>query len=105
MAENVFAAVTETFLDPIFVPVRFETNRETRMAQLVVPGLGEFRAEPIRNPVTGEEHRAIIKLPNGFEYKEAEMANAVSMHATVGDKALKNQNSYAQLCAVEWNNS
>jgi hypothetical protein len=102
---EVFAAVTETFLDPIFVPVQFETNRETRTARLVVAGLGEFRAEPIRNPVTGEEHRAIIKLPNGFEYKEAEMANAVSMHATVGDKTLRNQNSYAQLCAVEWSNS
>jgi hypothetical protein len=105
MPWEIFASVTETFLDPLFIPIGFETNRETRIARLKAPGLGEFRAEPIKNPITGEEHRALIKLPNGFEYKEAEMANAVSMHATVGDKALKNQNSYAQLCAVEWSNS
>ena len=54
--------------------------------------------------MTGEEHRAIIKLPNGFEYKEAEMGNTVMMNATVGDKKMKNENSYAQLAAVEWSN-
>lgn len=103
MPWEIFASVTETFLDPLFVPIEFDTNRETRIARLSVQGLGEFRCEPIRNPITGEEHRALIKL-NGFEYKEAEMANAVAMQATVGDKTLRNQNSYAQLCAVEWSN-
>ena len=104
MPWEIFASVTETFLDPLFAPIQFEIDRERRIARLSVPGLGEFRAEPIRNPVTGEEHRAIIKLPNGFEYKEAEMANAVAMQATLGDKSLRNQNSYTQLCAVEWSN-
>lgn len=32
--------------------------------------------EPIRNPVTGETYRASIKLPNGFEFREAEMASS-----------------------------
>lgn len=105
MPWEIFAAVTETFLEPLFAPIQFETNRETRIARLTAPGLGEFRSEPIRNPMTGEEHRALIRLPNGFEYKEAEMANAVMMHATVGDKTMRNQNSYAQLCAIEWSNS
>lgn len=104
MPFEIFASVTETFLDPLFSSIEFDTNRETRIARLSVPGLGEFRSEPIRNPVTGEEHRAIIKLPNGFEYKEAEIANAVTMHASVGDKRMRNQNSYAQLCAVECGN-
>lgn len=105
MPWEIFASVTETFLEPIFVPILFEADRERRVARLSVPGLGEFRSEPIRNPVTGEEHRAIIKLPNGFEYKEAEMANAVVMRATVGDKQLRNENTYAQLAAVEWANA
>jgi len=52
----------------------------------------------------GQEHRAIIKLPQGFEYKEAEMGNTTLMRATVGDKKLENRNSYAQLAAVEWTN-
>jgi hypothetical protein len=104
MPWEIFAAVTETYLDPMFIPIEFETDREARMARLRAPGLGEFRIEPIKNPVTGEPHRALIKLPEGFEYKEAEMGNAVSMQATVGDKTLKNQNSYAQLAAVNWSN-
>ena len=35
----------------------------------------DTNVEPIRNPVTGEEHRARVALPNGFEYREAEFAN------------------------------
>ena len=33
----------------------------------------EARGEPIRNPVSGEEHRARINLPQGFEYDIAEI--------------------------------
>jgi hypothetical protein len=54
--------------------------------------------------VTGEEHRARIDLPNGFEYKLAEMANCVEHNATLGDKVIANANCYAQFCAVEWTN-
>jgi hypothetical protein len=104
MPWEIFAAVTETFLETITVSIEFETDRDARVARLRAPGLGEFRVEPIKNPVTGETHRALIKLPDGFEYKEAEMGNAVAMQAKVGDKALNNQNSYAQLCAIDWTN-
>ena len=63
-----------------------------------------MNVEPIRNPVTGEEHRALITLPNGFEFKEAEMGNCVEHYATLGDKVISNTNSYAQFAAVEWTN-
>ena len=76
-----------------------------RVASLKVPGLGEFRVEPIKNPVTGEEHRALIKLPNGFEYKEAEMGNCLEHYAKLGDKVISNKNSYAQFAAVDWSNA
>ncbi len=92
-------------LDPIFVPIELESDRDKRVARLKVPGLGEFRAEPIKNPVTGEEHRAIIKLPNGFEYKEAEMANCLEGYAKLGDKIVQYTNSYAQFAAVDWSNA
>ncbi len=41
-----------------------------------MPGHLEFSAEPIRNPVTGKPHFAQIRLPDGFEFREAEMASA-----------------------------
>ena len=102
---EIFAAVVTTVLDPIFVPIELESDRDKRVARLKVPGFAEFRAEPIKNPVTGEEHRAIIKLPNGFEYKEAEMGNCLEGHATLGDKIVQYKNSYTQFAAVDWSNA
>jgi len=101
---EIFASVVSQAFDPMFVPIQFQTDREKRVATLKVPGLGEFRTEAIRNPVTGEEHRARIVLPNGFEYKEAEVGNCVMHHATVGGKKIDNENSYAQLASVDWTN-
>ena len=43
--------------------------------RLVVPGIIESSGEPIRNPVTGAEHRVRIDLPDGFEYRLAEMGS------------------------------
>ena len=102
---EIFSSVAPTVLEPLYVPIEFSSNRDGRVAQLQVPGLGRFRVQPITNPVTGAEHRAIIKLPNGFEYKEAEMGNCVENYATLGGKVISNKNSYAQFAAVEWSNA
>jgi hypothetical protein len=88
----------------MFVPISFQTDRDKRVASLKVPGLGEFRAEPIKNRVTGQEQRARIQLPNGFEYKEAEIGNCAMQKVTMGDKKFENQNSYAQFASVDWSN-
>jgi hypothetical protein len=102
---EIFASVVSTTLDTVYVPIDLSTDRNTRVARLKVPGLGGFRVEPIKNPVTGEEHRAIIRLPNGFEYKEAEMGNCLESYVTLGDKVMSNKNTYAQFAAVDWSNA
>jgi hypothetical protein len=102
---EIFSSVVSKVLDPVYVPIDLSSDRNNRVAQLKVPGLGEFRVEPIKNPVTGEEHRALIKLPNGFEYKEAEMGNCLENYATLGDKVISNKNCYAQFAAVDWSNA
>jgi hypothetical protein len=62
--------------------------------------------EPIKNPVSGEEHRARIVLPDGFEYAEAEMANTVECTTTAeGPLSLRLENSYAQLNRFDWSNA
>ena len=43
-----------------------------------MPGIIEATIEPIRNPVTGESHRARVVLPHGFEYTEAEFASSTT---------------------------
>jgi len=103
---EIFASVVSQVLDPVFAPIELHSDAERRLATLKVPALGwEFRAEPIKNPVTGEELRARIQLPDGFEYKVAEMGNCVENHAMLGDKTISNRNSYAQFASVDWTNA
>jgi hypothetical protein len=102
---EIFSSVVSQTLEPIYTRIHLESDYERRTAMLKVTGLGEFRVEPIRNPVTGKEHRARIDLPNGFEFKVAEMANCVEHRATVGGKQIHNTNSYAGFAHVDWSNS
>ena len=103
---EIFAAVCPNVLEPIFAPISLESDRERRQATLHIPGVGEFHVEPIKNPVTGEEHRARIVLPNGFEYKEAEVGNTVYVRVQSDEKvAFEHENTYAQLNEFEWSNA
>jgi hypothetical protein len=73
---SVIAAMTEKFHEPLFKKIEFETNEEERTGRFSVAGLVDATAEPIRNPVTGQPHRARVVLPHGFEYTEAEYASS-----------------------------
>jgi hypothetical protein len=87
------------------LPITLSVDREKRRATIRIPGIAESDIEPIKNPATGEEHRARISLPNGFEYKEAEMGNTVHCLVGAGDKlAFELKNTYAQLNAFDWSN-
>ena len=102
---EVFAAVCPNRIEPLFAPINFNCDREKRRATISIKGVVESEVEPIRNPATGEEHRARIVLPNGFEYKEAEMGNTVNCRVTAGDKLTFDlKNNYAQLNAFDWSN-
>lgn len=101
---QIFAAVLTNRPEPLVLPFSIEADREKRMATCSIPGVAEYRAEPIRNPVTGEEHRAQIRLPNGFEYREAEMGNSVFIRVKAGPVAFEHQNTYAQFNAFAWSN-
>ena len=69
---EIFVAVCPNLVEALFAPITFNVDREKRLATLRIPGIAESDTEPIKNPATGEEHRARIALPNGFEYKEAD---------------------------------
>jgi hypothetical protein len=101
---EIFAGAAPNRSAPLVLPIDIETDRERRTARVTIPGVVEYLAEPIKSPVTGEEHRAQIRLPGGFEYKEAEMGNAVRLKVTAGPVAFEHQNTYAQFNAFEWSN-
>jgi len=72
---NVFATVIDTMHEPAFLPIDFALDLEKRVGTVRIDGIIDTRTEPIRNPITGEEHRARVTLPFGFEYREAEYAS------------------------------
>jgi hypothetical protein len=72
---NVFATVIDTMHEPAFLPIDFEVDIERRVGRVAVEGVIDTAVTPIRNPVTGAEHRARVSLPGGFEYKQAEYAS------------------------------
>lgn len=72
---DVFASTLETVHDPVFKPVEFDFDLDARMASFSVPGVMSCNVTPIKNPVTGEDHRAQISLPQGMEYRTCEVAS------------------------------
>jgi hypothetical protein len=69
---NVFASVVDKTHAPIFAAIEFEVDIARRTARVRVAGLVESSGAPIRNPVTGAEHRVGIVMPEGFEFLQAE---------------------------------
>jgi hypothetical protein len=98
----VYFSTLEKVYDPIFAPVEFEVDVEGRKGRYVVPGLVETHGEPIKNPVTGAEHRARIDLPHGFEYEIAEMGSGTTH--TQGNIKLDFESSYGQFAYLHLNN-
>lgn len=101
---EIFAVVRPNELEPAFALITLEADRERREARLIIPGIVESQIEPIRNPVTGEEHRARIVLPYSFEFHEAEMANSVYFSVASGSLVFQHTNTYGQLCEFDWSN-
>jgi hypothetical protein len=103
---EIFTAICPHKREPVEGTITFEMDRERRVGTIRVPGMAEVHVEPIKNPVTGEEHRARIVLPEGFEYKEAEMGNAVALKATSSAPlSFEHDNCYAQLVEFDWTNA
>ena len=72
---NVFAATFATVHDPLFRAIELDWDQDRRKGRIFIEGLVESNVEPIRNPITGDEHQARVVLPHGFEYREAEYAS------------------------------
>jgi hypothetical protein len=79
-----------------------QVDVEKRTGYVRVADVFDLGVEPIRNPVTGAEHRARINLPHGFEYRVAEMASGTTQ--TSGAISLeKNKGTHAHICRVYMN--
>lgn len=100
---NVFAQTFEKVHDPVFAPIDLEIDIDGRTARVNVPGVLEARGEPIKNPVTGEAHRARINLPEGFEYDVCEVGQGSA--TTQGPLDVQLKGSHAQFAKLHMTES
>jgi hypothetical protein len=99
----VFATTFEKVFDPIFTPIAFDADIQARRGHVRVDAVFELDAEPIRNPVTGKEHRVRIDLPHGFEYEIAEIGSGTG--SARGNLVIDLSGTYAQFARVHLSNA
>jgi hypothetical protein len=73
---HIFSLIVSKMLDPVFAPIAVDFDMDGRTARVSIPGVLETESKPIRNPVTGAEHRIQVVMPEGFEHRKAEIASA-----------------------------
>jgi hypothetical protein len=100
---QVFSTTFERMHDPVFSKIELTVDISGRRARLLVPGLIDARGEPIVNPVTGEEQRARINLPDGFEYDVCEVGRGWA--STNGPVDVQLRDSHAQFAQLHMTES
>jgi hypothetical protein len=88
----VYTTMSSTVHPPLVKPIEFDVNIERRHARIVIPGVLESTATPIRSPATGAEHRVRINLPNGIEFEVAEIGSGTTK--TTASIALDLEDTY-----------
>ena len=91
---DVFASTVTTMHEPLFRDIAFDINIEDRTARLVVEDMVDTTVEPLRNPVTGQPHRARIDLPEGFEFTIAEIASGTTTSSSPVKLNLQNSHTH-----------
>jgi hypothetical protein len=84
---SVFASTLTKLHDPVFLPFKFQVDIDKREGYFLVPEIVEGKAEPIRNPITGDAQRVQVNMPGGFEFTSAEFASGTLK--TQKDAAIK----------------
>jgi hypothetical protein len=113
----VYASTIEELQEPKVASVKFQT-KDTR-SRFSVFGtredkkrrnkrgqsqdvIAEAWLEPIRNPVTGKAHRAIIELPEGFESSRMEQASMKALVANDGYLTFRYEGTYGSFSENTW---
>ena len=97
----VYASTVETMHAPVFIDIKLDIDVDNRRGRMQIHDYVEMTGEPLRNKVSGEESRAQILLPAGFEYEVADIGSASSR--TTGPMSLELIDSYGQFANLHLN--
>lgn len=69
-----------------------------------IEGIGEGRGQAFKNPVSGEDHLAVVDLPNGFIWSRGNCGEG-SFKARAGELALEYSRTNWIFYEFDWNNA
>jgi hypothetical protein len=99
----VYASTVTKMHDPVFTNIDLDIDVEGRKGRVFVKDYIATTGRPIRSAATGEESRAQIVLPDGFEYAVAEIGSASSR--TSGPVRVEIEDKYGQFARLHLNNN
>lgn len=97
----VYASTIETMHPPVFTDIDLDLDIDGRRGRMRIENYVEMTGEPLRNKVSGEESRAQIVLPAGFEYEVADIGSASSR--TTGPMSFELAETYGQFANLHLN--
>jgi hypothetical protein len=86
------------------VKARIAIEGEGTSSVFRIDGVGEARGSVFRNPVTGEPHRAVVDLPDGFIWKRGECGEG-SFHASASGVSLAFSRTNWIYYEFDWSNA
>ncbi len=117
----IYASTIEEIQEPKRASVKFQTKDIRSRVVVAFAGIGrrkekrsteqstkedtiaaEAWLEPIRNPVTGKVHRAIIEIPEAFESSRMDQASIKKLVATDGYLNFQYQGTYGSFSENVW---
>jgi hypothetical protein len=100
---EILSSIITTVHGPHFAPIEWEFDKAARRAHVAVGGGPETTSEPLTIPATDDEQRVIVQMPNGFEYKEAEVAVASTLSSS-GEIKFDWKGTHSSLAEIEHTN-
>jgi hypothetical protein len=100
-AFDVYGMTLDHFEEPKRVKMTFQTKGIR--SQIQAEGIGESHLEPIKNPVTGKDHRIFIELPSGgFESARMDMASSRKLVVNDGYLNFRYEGTYGSVQEISW---
>lgn len=96
----VYASVLDDYEEPRKARISFQ-GRGIR-SHVKVDDYAEAWLEPIRNPITGKVHRAIIEIPGGFEANRMDQASTKKLVAGDGKFRFEYVGTYGSFSENRW---
>jgi hypothetical protein len=98
----VYASVIDEYEEPRRARITFQA-KGIKSHVKVCDNIAEAWLEPIRNPVTGQVHRAIIEIPGGFEASRMDQASMKKLVANDGSKFnFQYTGTYGSFSEAKW---